>query len=204
MCRGIHNTDRSVQSRTFYLFQKFVKDLRSEITPEFVPTLIDSIRDLLVPVVVLSDTENSSGRSSPATPSDAFEDAVSSATIFDSQLHLYESLGILISLLFATPTEHAALLQSVVQPLLDDMSGVLSTAASAAASGNLLPILRVHHVISALGAIARGYPEYPKVPTPDFVLPPIAVFQSMAQAMLVALDTLNTFKSIRSAVSRQP
>ncbi|KAH7106341.1 ARM repeat-containing protein [Auriculariales sp. MPI-PUGE-AT-0066] len=196
---GVHSSDRSVQSRAFYLFQKFVKDLRSDITPQLVPTLVNGLRDVLVPVVVLSDSADSSGRSSPATPSDALDDAVAQPTIFDSQMHLYESLGALTSLLYETPNEHAALLRSVVQPLLDELSNGLSAVSAATASDNLLSILKVHHVISALGGIARGYPDFPRTPTADFVPPPVEVFQQMAQGILVALDTLNVFKAIRSA-----
>ncbi|KZV87175.1 ARM repeat-containing protein [Exidia glandulosa HHB12029] len=194
---GVHNPDRTVQSRAFYLFQRFVKDIRNEISPSLVPTLIDGLRDVLPPQAVLPDGD-SSGRSSPATPSDLLDDAVANPSIFDSQIYLYESVGLLTSLLFATPVEHAALLQSVVQPLLDELSTGLGQTAASAPAGDLLPVLRVHHSIGALGSVAKGYPDYPKAPTADYVPPPVEAFKSMSQAILVALETLNVFKAIRS------
>ncbi|EJD48923.1 ARM repeat-containing protein [Auricularia subglabra TFB-10046 SS5] len=191
---GVHNPSEQVRQRAFYLFQRFAKDIRNEINPALVPTLIDGLRDVLAPQVALPDAD-SSGRSSPASPSDVLEDAVNTPSLFDSQLHLYESVGALVSLLFATPAEHTALLRSVVGPLLDELSSALNAAASS--TGNLLPVLRVHHAIAALGSLSRGYPDYPKAPGPDYVRPPIEVFQNVAQAILVALDSLKVFKSIR-------
>lgn len=197
--RGVHNPDRTVQARAFYLFQRFAKDIRNEISPSLVPTLVDGLRDVLPPQAVLPDGD-SSGRSSPASPSDLLDDAVANSSIFDSQIYLYESVGALASLLFATPADHATLLQSIVRPLLDELSAALALTPSAASSGDILPVLRVHHAIAALGSIARGYPDYPKVLAGDYVQPPVEVFQSMAQAILVALETLNVFRSIRSVV----
>ena len=66
---------------------------------------------------------------------------------------------------------------------------------------DFVPIVKVHHVIMALGNIAKGFPDYPNPLPENYVLPPMEVFAEMAQAILVCLEAMNVFKPIRDAVS---
>ena len=148
------------------------------------------MRDLLPIVVEIPEPEE------PET--DLLSEAIKDPT-FSSQLYLYETTGTLCSLVFKTPQEQAAILLSLVKPLMDDLS-MSFQAFRSNGSSDLVPIVRVHHVIMALGNIAKGFPDYPNPVPPNYILPPLEVFSEMARAILVCLEAMNIFKVIRDAV----
>lgn len=133
---------------------------------------------------------------------DVLTEAVNSSA-FDSQLYLFEAVGTLSSLLFKSPTEQSAVLLSLVKPLMDDLSNNFQAFRTTGAS-DLIPIVKVHHIVMALGNIAKGFPDYPTTPSEGYILPPLEVFTQMAQAILVCLEAMNVFKPIRDAVRMLP
>ncbi len=62
------------------------------------------------------------------------------------------------------------------------------------------PIVTIHHIIMALGTIAKGYPDYPSPTPPGYVLPTLDVFVQVAQAILVCLENMNVIRIVRDAV----
>lgn len=188
--RGLHNPDPSFRSRVYYLFYRFIKDVKSDIPPDICVNIVGSFRDLLpieVQIPVAEDSET-----------DLLAEAMKSSA-FDSQLYLYETVGILCSLVFKNPEQMATLLLSFVKPLMEELSNNLQ-ASTKGGQVDLVPIVKVHHVIMALGNIAKGFPDYPN-PLPDgYILPPMDVFAQVAQAILVCLEAMNVFKDVRDAV----
>ena len=83
-------------------------------------------------------------------------EAVKHPGIFDSQLYLFETVGTLIALFYKTPDRRGPLLLSLVQPLLDDLSLNLQLVNPQLVNSpeGIIPILKVHHDIMALGNIA--------------------------------------------------
>ena len=152
---------------------------------------MEGIRDLLAIQVELPELENPES-------ADLLQEAVTAPTIFDSQLYLFETVGTLVSLLYKTPDQAAALLLSVVKPLLDELSVSLQAVKG---PDDVLPILKVHHIIMALGNIAKGFPEYPNPVPESYVAPPLEVFREVGQAILVCLEAMNVFRVVRDAVS---
>lgn len=171
------------------MFYKFIKEDRSDISIELVGTLLNGVRDLLVIEVELPELEN------PAEQ-DLLTEAINNSGVFDSQLHLYEVVGLLVSLCFKNADEHTALLLSFVQPLLDELEANLQAIKSAQ---DVVQIVKVHHVIMALGSIAKGYPEVPQPIPEGYILPPISVFRQMTQAIIVSLGAMSSFKPVRDA-----
>lgn len=188
---GLHNDNSQYRSRMFYLFHRFIKDLRNEIPVEICTTIIDRIRDLLAITAEIPEQEE------PEV--DLLTEAITNST-FDSQLYLFETVGILCSLIYKTPAQQSSVLLSLVKPLMDDLSLNFQAFRSKGAA-DLIPIVKVHHIIMALGNIAKGFPDYPPVVHADYILPPLDVFAQMAQAILVCLEAMNIFKPIRDAVS---
>lgn len=129
------------------------------------------------------------------------EEAIKNPGIFDAQLYLFETVGTLISLFYKSPEQRATTLSSIVTPLLDDLSRDLL-----AAKGSKEPvaILKVHHNIMALGNIAKGFPDYPSPVPEGYLLPPVDIFTQIAQAILVCLESLNTYRAMRDAVRDIP
>ncbi|KAF8206454.1 armadillo-type protein [Mycena galopus ATCC 62051] len=125
---------------------------------------------------------------------DLLTDAIKNSA-FDSQLYLYETLGTLCSLLAKTPDQLTSLLLSFVKPLMSELSDNLQ-AYRTKGSQDLIPIVKVHHVVMALGNIAKGFPEYPTpVPAGYVPLPVDDVFGEVAQAILICLEAMNVLKT---------
>lgn len=189
LSRGLHNEDANFRLRLFYLFYRFIKELRNDIPPNICATIAESIRDLLPIEVHLADPDD--------LETDLLTDSVKDSA-FDSQLYLYETVGILCSLLFKTPQEQAALLLSFVKPLMDDLSNNLG--AYTKGSQDISPVVKVHHIIMALGNLGKGFPDYPTPVPAGWIPPPLDVFGELAQAILVCLENMNIFKVVRDAV----
>lgn len=185
--RGLHNPKSTVRARVFYLFHRFIKDNQREISLELAGTLLEGIRDTLVIRVELPEVD-------PNEPNDPLTEATSTP---DPQLYLFETIGTLVHLFFKTPEQSAALLLSVVTPLLEDLSENLRAFEG---KQDVLPIVKIHHIIMALGNIVKGFPDYPTPVPEDFVLPPLPVFRNIAQAILTSLGAMKEFKVVRDAV----
>jgi len=175
----------------FYLFHRFIKDCKNDIHADLALTLIERTRDLLSIQVEIPEPEDE-------TQQDILSEAVNSSGFFDSQLYLFETMGILLSVLCKTSEQHAPVLLSLVKPLLDDLSD--SFQAATEETRDVRSILKVHHIIMALGNIAKGFPDFPSPVVQRSSLPPLELFGQIAQAILVCLEAMNTFKIVRDAV----
>jgi exportin-T len=151
------------------------------------------MRDLLPIVVEITEPEE------PET--DPLIEAISNST-FDSQLYLFESIGILCSLLFRDPSQQSTVLLSLVKPLMDDLSDNYQ-AFRTNGPNDLIPIVKVHHIAMSLGNISKGFPDYPSTIPEGYIMPPLEVFAQMSQAILVCLEAMNIFRPIRDAVGYQ-
>ena len=150
------------------------------------------MRDLLVIVAEISEPEE--------PEMDILTEAIRNSS-FDSQLYLFESVGILCSLISKTPAEQSTVLLSLVKPLMADLS-LSFQAFRTNGPSDLVSIVKVHHIIMALGNIAKGFPDYPTnttVPQNGITLL-MEVFVEMTRAILVCLKAMNVFKPIRDAV----
>ena len=125
--------------------------------------------------------------------------SINNPGLFDSQLNLFEAAGILISLTCKNPERSRALLLSIVTPLLNELSQCLQV--TIRGPEDVIPIVKVHHIIMALGNIAKGFPDIPFPIPPNHILPPVDVFREISQAILVSLEAMNVFKVVRDAVS---
>ena len=76
-CSGLHSQDSSTRSRVYYLFYRFIREDRNEISPELAVSLLEGIRDLLAIQVELPDPEDTQ---TPAA--DLLAEAVASSTVF--------------------------------------------------------------------------------------------------------------------------
>ena len=192
--RGLHSQGSTARSRVFYLFHRFIKDTRNDIPVDLIVSLLDGFRDILTVQVEIPETEETDQQILLA-------EAVSNPGLFDAQLYLFETAGTLISVLHKSidQRQQASILLSVVKPLLDALSASLHSATKD--SREIMPILEIHHIIIALGNIAKGFPEFPSPTTEGYVLPPLETFRQIAQAILVCLEAMNIFKIVRDAVS---
>ncbi|OTB02266.1 hypothetical protein M426DRAFT_322844 [Hypoxylon sp. CI-4A] len=188
--RLVHHDHVRIRTRSWYLFQRFVKHLRAQVG-NVAETVIQSIGDLLPIRAEVPGDDADDDMSSDQTDNSA--DAV-----FASQLYLFEAIGC-ISSTAATPVEKQALYaRSVLDPLFADMEQNLPRAKA----GDAQAILQIHHIIMALGTLAHGFSDW--TPGATTTRPPPAKalsdeFARAAEAILIALSELNTSSEIRTA-----
>ncbi|KAK4232142.1 Exportin-T [Podospora fimiseda] len=186
----VHHQHVRVRTRSWYLFLRFVKTLRAQVG-NIAKTIIDSISDLLPIKAEVPGSDADDDMSSD-------ESDHSANAVFNHQLHLFEAIGY-ISSTSATPEADQALYARVVMdPLFRDMSVHLPRAES----GDAQAVLQVHHNVMALGSLAKGFadslPSQGKTraqPSPGIS----AEFSRASEAILIALNRLNTSDEIRSA-----
>ncbi|KAI0166569.1 Exportin-T [Xylariaceae sp. FL1272] len=188
--RLVHHEHARIRVRSWYLFHRFVRHLRAQVG-NVAETIIQAISDLLPIKAEAPSDEADDDMSSDETDNSA--DA-----IFNGQLYLYEAIGC-ISSTSAIPAEKQALYaRSVMDPLFVDMEQHLPRAKS----GDAQAIQQVHHIIMALGTLADGFSDWnpglgsQRPPPPKLVADE---FSRAAEAILIALDSLNTASDIRAA-----
>ena len=190
--RLVHHGHVRVRTRSWYLFQRFVKQLRPQLG-NVSQTVVQAVGDLLnIKAELPRHDLGEDGLSSN-------EGDQSSDSIFNSQLFLFEAIGC-ISSSSTVPIENQALFaQSVVEPLFSDLSKHLPLAKD----GDERAVLQVHHAIMAIGTLARGFsdgtPGGPSSPSATPAEAVAEVFMNSTEAILVALESLKSSFSVRTA-----
>lgn len=189
--RLVHGTHLRLKTRSWYLFHRFVKYLRTKMQG-MAETVISSISDLLS-IKAEVPKEDSGNDDMSSDESDHSADAV-----FSSQLYLFEAIGA-ISSTAGTPVEKQVLyVRSIMDPLFSDMERHLATAKS----GDAQALLQIHHDIMALGTLAYGFSETvtsgsaPRKPLAEAVS---AEFNRGAEAILIALEAAKFNIEVRTA-----
>ncbi|KIY43983.1 ARM repeat-containing protein [Fistulina hepatica ATCC 64428] len=189
--RGLHRPDAAFRDRMNFLFSRFIRETKNDISPEIAVRIIGGVSDLTTVEVTLSEASDDSGES------DSLVDSAHDAAL-DSQLYLFETIGTLCALLYKMPDEQAGLLLSVMKPLIDDLSTHLQRYIAKGLQ-DVYAIVKVHHLMMALGNVIKGFPDYPNPVPENYNPPPLSVFAQVAQAILVSLERMNTIRIIRDA-----
>lgn len=139
--RGLHHPVKQIRTRCWYLFQRFVRSLKPKLEP-YIENVLSSIGDLLTieaePIVQANTMD---GEPIPA------------ASTFDSQLYLFETVGLLISTESLDPVKQTDYLKIVLEPLVD---GIQKSTTPNYNPDDELFFLQIHHYIMAIGSVARG------------------------------------------------
>lgn len=190
--RLVHHEHVRIKTRSWYLFHRFIKQLRSQVG-NVAETVIHSIGDLL-PIKAEVPGEDADDDMS-SDESDHSADA-----LFTSQLYLFEAIGC-ISSTHSTPSDKQAIYaRSVMDPLFRDMEVHLPRAKA----GDVQAVLQIHHIVMALGTLAHGFSDWsPGSAATNHHPPPTKAvsdeFSRAAEAILIALNQLNSSAEIRTA-----
>lgn len=190
--RLIHHNHIKVKTRSWYLFYRFTKHLRSQIG-NIAQTVIEAVSDLL-PIKAELPQEGSEEENMSSDENDQSADAT-----FSSQLYLYEAIGCICSTT-AVPLERRVFyVRSILNPLFADLEAHLEPARN----GDERAKLQVHHIIMALGTLARGFSDWSPGNTSSSSSAPTneisEEFARAAEAILVALESLNSSSEVRTA-----
>ncbi|GAA5992257.1 hypothetical protein JCM5350_006326 [Sporobolomyces pararoseus] len=189
---GLHQPDSAVQARVCYLFSRFIYQARtiiqSQVSGDLIRGILSGMQDLLVITVELPDSE---------PPSETvLTKAAASPGLFESQLYLFETVGTLISILNQVPSEQVVLLNAVLDPLLSQLEQ--SVRPSATSPEDFNAIFTAHHLIMALGNVAKGFPDLSaRQPTAqgDWV----QGFRKATEGVLASAKIMASFVVIRDA-----
>ena len=185
--RLTHHNHVKVRSRSWYLFQRFVKPLRAQLG-NVSHDIIQAVADLLP---IKAELPDDSGDDMSSDEEDKSADA-----LFNSQLYLFEAVGCIASSATVSLENKKLYAQTIMAPLFVDMEHTLGQARN----GDERAILQIHHIIMAIGTLARGYSDWN--PSNANAPPPTEVgdeFVKASEAILVALESLNSSMSIRNA-----
>jgi exportin-T len=140
--RGLHHPLKQVRSRCWYLFYRYVKELRPKMG-NFVEVVLSSMGDLLtIEAEMPVETNTSDGGK------------ITAASTFDSQKYLFETVGILISLESVPVAKQQEYLEIVLNPLVKNIQSSMSS--ERYNPEDELFTLQLHHYITAIGAVAKG------------------------------------------------
>ncbi|TPX09777.1 uncharacterized protein E0L32_008968 [Thyridium curvatum] len=187
--RLVHHDHPRIRVRSWYLFHRFIKQLRLQVG-NVAETVIQSISDLLPIKAEVANDEADDDMSSDEVDNSA-------NAIFTGQLYLYEAIGS-ISSTPATPNDKQALYaRSVMEPLFSDMEQHLQRAKS----GDAQALLQIHHIVMALGTLAYGFSDHSasvgrRPPQEKGISDE---FSRAAEVILIALGQLNSNGEIRAA-----
>ncbi|KAJ1570901.1 hypothetical protein NDA11_005398 [Ustilago hordei] len=187
--RGVHHEKLGVRKRVNYLLYRFLRDLRAvaAVPLDFVQRLLQGLQDLLVVQAELPEV---------APDEDPLIKATASAGYFDSQLYLFETSGILISLLNNAPNDQLVLLKAISEPLSEQMQQAVQSFQRN--RSDLASVLQVHHLMLALSSLSKGFPDVnpnSSQPEPQWV----GVFKSITEQVLVSTSLMKEFSVVREA-----
>ncbi|KAJ1917494.1 pre-tRNA nuclear export protein [Mycoemilia scoparia] len=180
---GIRSRYGAVRTRTWYLFYRFLKQV--DYTP-FATDLVEGVKDLLTIQAEI-----------PGAGAEGYG-------VFDSQLYLFEAMGMAISAQTLDEVKRAQYLDQVFNPLISQATELVS---SNVVANNQQALLQVHHIISATGSLAKGFPDA-KV-DPKSITPPDsshvsesgkAALKKVTELIIAILRSLHQFSVIREAV----
>ncbi|KAJ3271577.1 pre-tRNA nuclear export protein [Terramyces sp. JEL0728] len=179
--RGLFHPVKSIRLRVNYLFLRFVKLLR-QFLGQYVESILSALTELLVIKQRILPTSND-----PSVASD-----------FDSQIYLFEAVGYLISVDTITPQRQGELLTIVMIPLLQKIEEIMHHSDST--SLNDIYIAELADLVSAIGGISKGFPEFEKSKVTNYN-PEVwrNPFNTTIQGILVVLRKFNRYPPIREA-----
>lgn len=187
--RGVHHEKIGVRKRVNYLLWRFVRDLRAvaAVPMDFVQRLLQGLQDLLVVRAELPEV---------SPDEDPLVKATTTAGFFDSQVYLFETSGMLISLLNNAPGDQVVLLKAIAEPLTEQMQQAAQ--AFGRNSSDLTSVLQVHHLMLALSSLSKGFPDVnpnSSQPEPQWV----SVFKAITEQVLVSTSSMKQFSVVREA-----
>ena len=186
--RLTHSDELRVRLRSWHLFLRLILKLRKQLAG-IAETIIQATWDLLVIRAELPKedvAEDGMSSSQDASPG--------KSSTFSAQLYLFEAVGSLASIPDLAVDSQVTLVRGIIDPLVQDIQKNLQ--------GSLNPTaeLQIHHLIEAIGTLARGFSDWTPGKSPSPVLQPVsAEFGKASEAILQTLATLKRSSVIREA-----
>ncbi|KAJ2490134.1 pre-tRNA nuclear export protein [Coemansia sp. RSA 2050] len=190
---GVRHPHASVRMRVWYFLHRFVKNLHISELSMYSSDFISAVNDLLL---ISAD---------PSTINSALTTGTGYG-MFDSQLFLFESCGIMLSPGNLDDTARMSLLQHLFNPLFSGAQRMMNSRSSEQILQDPRSLLQIHHYLTAIGSIIKGFPDVRvdsktvSVSSPHQLSPSTAqVFLKAADMCIAILEALRDSHLIREA-----
>lgn len=186
--RFVHSDHVKIKTRSWYLFYRYVKHLRNQLG-NVAQTVIQAVADLLT---IKAEVPEENGEEDMSSD----ENDQSADAVFTSQLYLFEAIGCVASTTSVPLENRMMYARMLLGPLISDLEQNLPVAKS----GDERAMIQVHHIIMALGTIAKGFCDWTPGNSSGGPPPPelAGEFAAAGEATLVALEALRESMLIRT------
>lgn len=180
---GLFNGVETVRLRCWYLFFRFVNATKPKLNDFFLESIMMKIQPLLVVKAEL-----------PTRDED--DDLVEHGN-FNSQLYLFEALGMLVAL-SESPNAAAKSVDILLQPLFNSLEACISRGDK---DVNALIPLQVHHLLMAIATIVKGLDTQAPGKSENVKSNPemVAKIGNAAQVVLISLENFNKSEIVRDS-----
>jgi exportin-T len=186
---GIHSVEQHVRFRAWYLFNRLLRKMQGHLV-SISEQILAAFSDLLQ----IRVTETSTAPN-PLGDGDSDSDSEQQDALFDSQVYLFQSAGLLIA---STQSSNFEVGQALLRSLSNNIQERVQ-ASSIDPSG----LLYVHHTVMAVGDIAKGFDEANEIPPPAREQAVNVLFIPATETILKALTRFEDSNLIRDAVSSE-
>lgn len=179
---GLFSENEKVKYRSWYIFHRFIKSTKPKIVDDYIIIeLIKTISPLLVLNCKILQNKNTSLE---LLDLNSIEESGS----FENQLHLFESIGVLITLI-NEPAERISILENVLQPIFTNLESSINNISNL----NLDLLLSVHHNIISIGTIIKGFESNDSFSDDKLT----NIINQISQVILITLENFIGYNIIR-------
>lgn len=193
---GVFCANEKVKYRSWYLFYRFIKMVKPKISDFIIEELIKSLVPLLVFPFDIISNKNKQVSSNPMESLYELDLSLIEETgSFENQLYLFESVGLLITLISNQGTK-INILETVLQPLFTNLENGISSISSNQLNLNIL--IQVHHSLVSIGNLLKGFenlrPE--QINFEKF----LNILNQISQVIIITLENFINFNIIRECI----
>ncbi|ODV88050.1 hypothetical protein CANARDRAFT_5355 [[Candida] arabinofermentans NRRL YB-2248] len=180
---GVFSDNDKVKYRSWYLFYRFIKLTRPTVDDYVIEQLITSLLPLLTFKFEVANQQQ--------LTHDIDLASLDESGSFESQLYLFESIGLLITII-KKPEQKVAMLESVLQPLFSNLEECINNLSSL----NLSVVVQVHHSLISIGTILKGFEN---LSVQEFNDKFMSILQQISQVVLITLENFIDFSIVRES-----
>lgn len=180
---GLFCDNEKVKYRSWYLFFRFIKMTKPKIEDYIIIELIKTI----VPLLSLDSkvTQNRNKTSLEIVDLNLVDETGS----FENQLHLFESIGLLTSIIQDNDQE-ILMLEQILQPIFSNLESSINNLSNL----NLEALISVHHNIISIGTIIKGFEN---IQTEVYNGKLASILDQIAQVISITLENFINYNIIR-------
>ncbi|ODV96696.1 hypothetical protein PACTADRAFT_1281 [Pachysolen tannophilus NRRL Y-2460] len=147
---GVFNSNSKVKLRSWFIFYRFIKMTKPKVEDYILEELINNLLPLL-------DIKFSTQVAiNPKNPTEIELENLEDHSNFESQLYLFESVGLLISFVDNSKAEfQVKLMEVILQPLFLNLENCINNVRQS--KSNLLVPIQTHHLLMAIGTFIKGF-----------------------------------------------